>query len=198
MCWVISARDSRGSKTSKPFRRDQGPELCRGIPADTAQQLAVAEHGEWLAVLFFGTIDYLAVLADRNHPVEAEGTPDHPFLFRTAPVQRLGPTPLRTLPEADTRRRGNRLLPQRAGSEAGYGGGTGAVTLSLVSEFIENGGREYDKQGCELKGFYRMTPELKRRFPKAKTVLQAFKSLLNKSLLLKAPARGSHRGVPPT
>ncbi len=61
--------------------RDLGDELQRiknfKVPGDTAQQLAVAKHGEWLAVGLFGAIHHLAITADRDHAVEAEGTSDH-------------------------------------------------------------------------------------------------------------------------
>lgn len=57
------------------------------------------------------------------------------------------------------------------------------LALSLVSEFIENGGEEYDKQDCELKGFYRMAPELKRQFPRLPICLLLDSLYANETLL---------------
>lgn len=52
------------------------------------------------------------------------------------------------------------------------------MTLPLMTEFLENSGKEYfegtqetaekQKQDCELKGFYRISERIKRRFPKLK------------------------------
>jgi len=57
------------------------------------------------------------------------------------------------------------------------------LALSLVSEFIENGGEEYDKQDCELKSFYRMAPELKRQFPRLPICLLLDSLYANETLL---------------
>lgn len=57
------------------------------------------------------------------------------------------------------------------------------LALSVLSEFIENGGEEYDKQDCELKGFYRMAPELKRQFPRLPICLLLDSLYANETLL---------------
>jgi hypothetical protein len=57
------------------------------------------------------------------------------------------------------------------------------LALSMASEFIENGGREYDKQDCELKAFYRLAPELKRMFPRLPLCLLLDSLYANESLL---------------
>lgn len=38
--------------------------------------------------------------------------------------------------------------------------------LPMASEWIENEGRRYDKQDCELKAFYRLIPKLRQLYPK--------------------------------
>jgi len=40
------------------------------------------------------------------------------------------------------------------------------LTLSLGFEFIENDGRDYVKQDCELKAFFRLAKTIKKRFPR--------------------------------
>ena len=40
------------------------------------------------------------------------------------------------------------------------------VSISLASEWIENPGRDYDKQDCELKAFKRLSLKLKKSFPR--------------------------------
>ena len=57
------------------------------------------------------------------------------------------------------------------------------LALSMASEFIENGGREYDKQDCELKAFYRLAPELKRQFPRLAICLLLDSLYANETLL---------------
>ncbi|MDT8389530.1 MAG: hypothetical protein RRC34_03370 [Lentisphaeria bacterium] len=57
------------------------------------------------------------------------------------------------------------------------------LALSPLSEFIENGGEEYDKQDCELKGFYRMALELKRQFPRLPVCLLLDSLYANETLL---------------
>jgi hypothetical protein len=37
--------------------------------------------------------------------------------------------------------------------------------LSIATEFIENPGKDVDKQDCELRAFYRLAPRLKKAFP---------------------------------
>lgn len=57
------------------------------------------------------------------------------------------------------------------------------LALSVVSEFIENGGEEYDKQDCELKAFYRLAAELKRQFPRLPICLLLDSLYANENLL---------------
>lgn len=57
------------------------------------------------------------------------------------------------------------------------------LALSVVSEFIENGGKEYNKQDCELKGFYRMAQELKLQFPRLPLCLLLDSLYANETLL---------------
>jgi hypothetical protein len=57
------------------------------------------------------------------------------------------------------------------------------LALSMASEFIENGGAEYDKQDCELKAFYRLAPELKRMFPRLPLCLLLDSLYANEPLL---------------
>jgi len=57
------------------------------------------------------------------------------------------------------------------------------LALSMASEFIENGGAEYDKQDCELKAFYRLAPELKRQFPRLRICLLLDSLYANETLL---------------
>jgi len=57
------------------------------------------------------------------------------------------------------------------------------LALSMATEFIENGTREYDKQDCELKGFYRLAPELKKRFPRLPVCLLLDSLYANEKLL---------------
>jgi len=57
------------------------------------------------------------------------------------------------------------------------------LALSMASEFIENGGQEYDKQDCELNAFYRLAPELKRQFPRLPICLLLDSLYANENLL---------------
>ncbi|NOY82609.1 MAG: hypothetical protein GXP31_16550 [Kiritimatiellaeota bacterium] len=57
------------------------------------------------------------------------------------------------------------------------------LALSMASEFIENGGAEYDKQDCELKAFYRLAPELKQMFPRLPICLLLDSLYANETLL---------------
>lgn len=57
------------------------------------------------------------------------------------------------------------------------------LALSMASEFIENGNQEYSKQDCELKAFYRLAPELKRRFPRLPICLLLDSLYANEKLL---------------
>lgn len=45
------------------------------------------------------------------------------------------------------------------------------LVVSLMSEFIENPGKNMDKQDCELRAFYRLVARLKKRFPRLPIVL---------------------------
>lgn len=57
------------------------------------------------------------------------------------------------------------------------------LALSMASEFIGNGGGEYDKQDCELKAFHRLAPELKRMFPRLPICLLLDSLYANERLL---------------
>lgn len=57
------------------------------------------------------------------------------------------------------------------------------LAMSMASEFIENGGLEYDKQDCELNAFYRLAPELKRQFPRLPICLLLDSLYANETLL---------------
>jgi hypothetical protein len=57
------------------------------------------------------------------------------------------------------------------------------LALSMASQFIENGGLEYDKQDCELKAFYRLAPQLKRQFPRLPICLLLDSLYANETLL---------------
>jgi len=43
--------------------------------------------------------------------------------------------------------------------------------LSIMTEFIENSGKDLKKQDCELKAFYRLAERLKKRFPRLSILL---------------------------
>lgn len=60
---------------------------------------------------------------------------------------------------------------------------TEGLAFSMASEFIENGTKEYDKQDCELKAFYRLAPELKRQFPRLPICLLLDSLYANETLL---------------
>lgn len=49
--------------------------------------------------------------------------------------------------------------------------GADGMALSVETEFIENPGKFYDKQDCELKAFYRLTDKLKAQFPQLRICL---------------------------
>ncbi len=49
--------------------------------------------------------------------------------------------------------------------------GVDGIALSVETEFVENPGKFYDKQDCELKAFYRLAEKLKQQFPQLRICL---------------------------
>lgn len=57
-------------------------------------------------------------------------------------------------------------------------------SLSVGTEFVENLGKKYDKQDCELNGFYRYSEKLKKDFPQMRICLLLDGLFANKNVII--------------
>lgn len=58
------------------------------------------------------------------------------------------------------------------------------LALSVGTEFVENSAKKYDKQDCELKGFYRYSEKLKKDFPQMRICLLLDGLFANKNVII--------------